>query len=109
MTRRQGSGRGFLTPFWLGAAALLLGCGALSLMMVSRPVREFILGPAIPTAASGLLGQSTVPGDTIAASCRQLIERALQASSNSCSQIGSNKVCYGNVTLQARLVPGAAG
>ena len=35
--------------------------------------------------------------------CQELIERALQASGDSCDQIGSNQVCYGNNTLTAEL------
>jgi hypothetical protein len=35
--------------------------------------------------------------------CQELIDRALQASGDSCDQIGSNQVCYGNNTLTAEL------
>ncbi len=41
------------------------------------------------------------------ASCRALIENAMQASDNFCDEIGSNKACYGNNTIQADLEPGA--
>lgn len=37
--------------------------------------------------------------------CQVLIDRAMQAAENSCSQIGANKVCYGNLTVSAELVP----
>jgi hypothetical protein len=41
------------------------------------------------------------------ASCQLLIEKAMKASAEYCSQIDSNKACYGNNTLKADLVPGA--
>lgn len=40
------------------------------------------------------------------ASCQVLIERAIRISQDSCNQIDSNKVCYGNDTISADLVPG---
>jgi hypothetical protein len=40
------------------------------------------------------------------AACKELIERALKASGNSCGKLGSNQVCYGNNTLKADLNPG---
>jgi len=40
------------------------------------------------------------------AACKELIERALEASGNSCSKLGSNQVCYGNNTIKAELKPG---
>src|SRR5690242_3624960 len=41
------------------------------------------------------------------ASCRALIERAMQASQAFCDEIGSNKACYGNNTIKADLQPGS--
>jgi hypothetical protein len=38
--------------------------------------------------------------------CQVLIEKAIQASDSFCSQIGSNKACYGNNTINADLKPG---
>jgi hypothetical protein len=38
-------------------------------------------------------------------SCQSLIQQAVQASGNSCQQIGPNKVCYGNDILKAVLIP----
>ncbi len=43
------------------------------------------------------------------ASCQLLIEKAMEASAEYCSQIDSNKACYGNNTLKADLVPGSTG
>jgi hypothetical protein len=40
------------------------------------------------------------------AACKELIERALKASGNSCGKLGSNQVCYGNNTLKAELKQG---
>jgi len=39
------------------------------------------------------------------ASCQALIEKAMQASGQFCNQIGPNRVCYGNDTVKAALVP----
>jgi hypothetical protein len=41
------------------------------------------------------------------ASCQVLIDQAIQASGNSCGETDSNNVCYGNITIQAELVPNA--
>lgn len=38
--------------------------------------------------------------------CQVLIEKAIQASDSFCNQIGSNKACYGNNTINADLEPG---
>lgn len=40
------------------------------------------------------------------AGCRALIEKAMQVSNNTCDQIDSNKVCYGNDTITAEFAPG---
>ena len=53
---------------------------------------------------------SSLTGTAIAinsASCQLLIDRAIQASGDYCGETNSNKVCYGNTTIQAELVPGA--
>jgi hypothetical protein len=42
----------------------------------------------------------------IDASCQELIDRAMQASGGYCNQIGSNKACYGNITVRAEMAPG---
>jgi len=41
------------------------------------------------------------------AACQELIDRALQASGDSCEGLGANQVCYGNNTLTAELNQGA--
>jgi hypothetical protein len=41
-------------------------------------------------------------------SCQELIDRAMQASGDSCNQMGTNQVCYGNNTLLAELIAGTA-
>jgi hypothetical protein len=41
------------------------------------------------------------------ATCRALIERAMQASDDFCDEIGSNQACYGNNTIKADLESGA--
>lgn len=40
------------------------------------------------------------------ASCQALIEKAMETSNSFCSQIDSNKACYGNNTIKADLAPG---
>lgn len=40
--------------------------------------------------------------------CQELIDRAMQASGDSCDRLGSNQVCYGNNTLLAELIAGTA-
>src|SRR5687768_17460399 len=42
------------------------------------------------------------------ASCQLLIDRAIQASGNSCDGTVSNNVCYGNTIVEAELVPNAS-
>src|SRR5690349_18477155 len=39
------------------------------------------------------------------ASCQLLIQKAMESSAQYCSQIDSNKACYGNNTLNADLAP----
>src|SRR6266540_880978 len=41
------------------------------------------------------------------ASCRVLIDKAIQASGSYCGETNSNHVCYGNTTIKAELVPDA--
>jgi hypothetical protein len=50
---------------------------------------------------------STMAGET-RVTCQELIDRAMQASGDSCDQMGSNQVCYGNNTLLAELIAGTA-
>jgi len=53
---------------------------------------------------------SSLTGTAIArnsASCQMLIDRAIQASGGYCGETNSNKVCYGNTTIKAELVPDA--
>ena len=40
-------------------------------------------------------------------SCQNLINQAMLVSGNHCDHIGPNQVCYGNVTIQADLIPDA--
>jgi len=50
---------------------------------------------------------STTTGET-RVTCQELIDRAMQASGDSCDQMGANQVCYGNNTLLAELIAGTA-
>ena len=41
------------------------------------------------------------------ANCQVLIDEAMQAAGTSCDKLGGNSVCYGNFTIQSKLVPGS--
>ena len=47
------------------------------------------------------------PVNLTATACQAIIEKAMQTSGQYCDQIGANKACYGNITLQAQMIPGA--
>lgn len=88
------------------ALILLLLLGSLvSLVCVS--VAGFVLfrGGYLPFSSSSNLTATAVAERNT--TCQSLIDRALQASGNSCGDTGSNKVCYGNTTIKADLQPGA--
>jgi hypothetical protein len=40
-------------------------------------------------------------------SCQDLINQAMLISGNNCDHVGPNQVCYGNITIQADLLPNA--
>ncbi len=40
-------------------------------------------------------------------SCQDLINQAMLISGNNCDHVGPNQVCYGNITIQANLIPNA--
>jgi len=71
-----------------------------------------ILGFAVYNAGYSSLADSSNQTATVVAqnnaSCQALIEKAMQVSNSFCSQIGSNKACYGNNTLKADLAPGTS-
>ncbi|HET7143337.1 MAG TPA: hypothetical protein VFI68_04880, partial [Anaerolineales bacterium] len=82
----------------------------------------FLFFLLLPTVCAGVLGfvfyrAGYIPGlfssgltATVVAqnnaSCQALIEKAMETSNSYCSQIGSNKACYGNNTIKADLAPG---
>ncbi|MBI5953097.1 MAG: hypothetical protein HY865_15680 [Chloroflexi bacterium] len=79
----------------------------------------FLLFPTICLGAVGFMvysaGLFTFPTNLTAtavaqknAECQALIEKAMQASGSFCSQVGSNKACYGNNTIDAELKPDTA-
>jgi len=41
------------------------------------------------------------------ASCQELIDEAMQVAGTSCDKMGGNSVCYGNFTIQSKLIPGS--
>jgi hypothetical protein len=49
--------------------------------------------------------ESRARTSTAVATCQGLIAQAMQASGSYCQQVGTNKICYGNFTIQAELVP----
>ncbi len=60
----------------------------------------------IPLSPSADQTRAVVAADR--AACQVLIDRALSASSDHCNRVGSDQACYGNNTVSAHLVPGAA-
>jgi len=59
----------------------------------------------VPFGLSSILTATAIAGNN--ASCQVLIDRALQASGNSCGGTGPNQACYGNTTILAELVADA--
>lgn len=57
----------------------------------------------------GIARSDHLPGGPVSSqgNCQILIDRAMQAAENSCSQMGPNKACYGNLTVEAELAPDA--
>jgi hypothetical protein len=81
--------------------------GALTaLICVSITAFALYRGGFIPFALSSSLTATAIARNN--ASCQALIDRALQASGNSCGGTGSNQACYGNTTILAQLAPNAA-
>ena len=62
-------------------------------------------GGYIPSSLSSSLTGTAIAQNS--ASCQMLIDRAIQASGGYCGETNSNKVCYGNTTIKAELVPDA--
>ena len=83
---------------------LLLGA-FIACIFVSVTGFALFRGGYIPFGVSSSLTGTAIAKNN--ASCQALIDRAIQASGNYCGATNSNKVCYGNTTIQAELVPGA--
>jgi hypothetical protein len=84
---------------------LYLFLGALAaLICVSITGFALYYGGFVPVGISSRITATALAQNN--ASCQVLIDRALQASGNSCGGTGSNQVCYGNTTLQADLEAG---
>jgi hypothetical protein len=62
-------------------------------------------GGYLPSGLSSSLTRTAIVQNS--ASCQALIDRAIQASGSFCGETNSNKVCYGNTTIKAELVPDA--
>jgi uncharacterized membrane protein YgcG len=58
----------------------------------------------IGLSAFALFRSNNPPVDTGQASCQKLIDQAITFTGNYCDQIGTNKGCYGNTTIQAQMV-----
>jgi len=80
-------------------ALFVLVCASLTGITLNRAGILYRISPAGLTATAAAHSR---------AGCRDIIERAIQASGDYCSQIGAGKICYGNITLQAELHPNAA-
>ena len=85
---------------------LLMGAG-LSVLCVSLAGLALYLSGFNPFVFPSNLTATALAGRN--ASCRALIDQAVQASGNSCGDTGSNNVCYGNTTLKAEVAPNASG
>lgn len=85
---------------------LFLLVGA-SIACIFAGVTGFALfrGGYIPLGLSSSLTGTAIAQNSL--SCQALIDRAIQASGNYCGETDSNKVCYGNTTIQAELVQDA--
>jgi hypothetical protein len=84
---------------------LLLFLGSLiSIVCVGVAGFALMRGGYIPFSFSNLTATASAQKN---ASCEMLINRAIQASDNSCDKTDSNNACYGNSTIKADLVPGA--
>ncbi|MGD0611652.1 MAG: hypothetical protein ABSB41_09060 [Anaerolineales bacterium] len=87
--------------FFVAAAVIIFGLLCVGLVIIA-------------VARFGVLSRTSSPALTATAlaahdqDCQALIQQAVQASGSSCQQIGSNKVCYGNDTIQADLIPSAS-
>lgn len=85
---------------------LYLFLGALTaLICISITAFALYRGGFIPLGLSSILTATAIAQNN--ASCQVLIDRALQASGDSCGGTSSNQVCYGNITIQAELVENA--
>jgi hypothetical protein len=76
----------------IAVSVLLVGCAALFGLALS------ILFMPVPNN-----GEASPQSDI---TCQELVDRAVQASGDSCGQVGANQVCYGNNTLSAELSSG---
>jgi len=88
--------------WWLAVAAIGLACGLVWMGILARPLRELAFGKATSTPAAQA-------GSDLALACQRFIDQALKISNKSCSQVGTNKVCYGNNTLRVTLANNTSG
>jgi hypothetical protein len=82
--------------FWIGGFFLLFCLGLWGLALLTAGF--------LPVSMPVNLTASAIAQHN--AYCAALVQNALDASGDFCDQIGANKVCYGNITLQAELNPG---
>jgi len=88
------------------ATTLLILLGSfLFVMCISITGFALYRGGYIPFGFSSNLTATALAQNS--ASCQALIDKAIQASDNFCGKTNSNKVCYGNTTIQAELAPDA--
>jgi hypothetical protein len=84
---------------WTLLGLVVLMVASVSIFGYALYRAQFILNPNKNTSSPVSTGSQ--------ATCRELIDRAMQASGNFCDHMGSNEVCYGNNTLVAELIAGA--
>lgn len=92
-----------------GSLSVLVGVLSLTGVILCLALVGLALFRAGYLPAISSLMKSTVTPVTASEelNCQNLIHQAIMVSGNNCDHIGANKVCYGNNTIQADLIPDA--
>jgi hypothetical protein len=90
--------RRHLSPIYYVSGVVILLCLGLWALMLAR-------NSLFPASASQRATRTAAAQRY--ADCQSLIEQAMRIAGNDCDLTGPNTVCYGNLTLQAQLVPGS--
>ncbi len=92
-----------------GSSSVLVGLLSLTGVILCLALVGLALFRAGYLPAISSLTKSTATPVTASEelNCQNLIHQAILVSGNNCDHIGANKVCYGNNTIQADLIPDA--